>query len=106
MNTPVLFPNQRHCIASSHTIGSLLSPLTESLSKLRRRNAAILVASAAAFGALPAIGADVLSTWSTATSGDWNLNANWINTPSLGGFPNNGNGGVATYDALIDVTGA
>ena len=46
--------------------------------------------------------ADVTSTWSTATSGNWNVNANWTNVPAMGGFPNNGNGGVATYDATIN----
>ena len=50
--------------------------------------------------------ADVTSTWNTATSGNWNVNANWTNVPALGGFPNNGNGGVATYDATISPTGS
>ncbi|HEX2475742.1 MAG TPA: hypothetical protein VHK01_13405, partial [Lacipirellulaceae bacterium] len=50
--------------------------------------------------------ADVTSTWSAATSGNWNANANWTNAPALGGFPNNGNGGVVTYDAVINASGA
>ncbi|MEX2309338.1 MAG: hypothetical protein WD738_17185, partial [Pirellulales bacterium] len=50
--------------------------------------------------------ADVTSTWSTATSGIWNVDANWTNVPAQGGFPNNGNGGVATYDAVISPVGA
>jgi hypothetical protein len=52
------------------------------------------------------LAADVTSTWSTATSGNWNANPNWTNVPSLGGFPNNGNGGVATYDAAISPVGS
>src|SRR5687768_17239254 len=48
----------------------------------------------------------VTSTWSTATSGNWNADANWTNAPALGGFPNNGNVGVATYDAVINAAGA
>jgi PEP-CTERM motif len=53
-----------------------------------------------------AIAADVTSSWSTATSGNWNANANWTNVPALGGFPNNSNGGVATYDAVINAAGS
>ena len=52
------------------------------------------------------LAADVTSTWSTAASGNWNVNANWTNVPALGGFPNNGNGGVATYDATISPVGS
>ena len=52
------------------------------------------------------LAADVTSTWSTAASGNWNVNANWTNVPVLGGFPNNGNGGVATYDATISPVGS
>jgi fibronectin-binding autotransporter adhesin len=56
---------------------------------------------------LPAVhAADVTSTWSIANSGNWNVNANWTNVPALGGFPNNGNGGVATYDAMISAAGS
>ncbi len=50
--------------------------------------------------------ADVTSTWSSATSGNWDVNANWTNVPAGGGFPNNGNGGVATYDAVINAAGS
>lgn len=50
--------------------------------------------------------ADVTATWTNAVSGNWNTNGNWTNAPLLGGFPNNGNGGVATYDAVISATGA
>jgi uncharacterized delta-60 repeat protein len=50
--------------------------------------------------------ADVTTTWTNAASGNWNVNGNWTNAPALGGFPNNGNGGVATYDAVISATGA
>ena len=53
-----------------------------------------------------ALAADVTSSWSTATSGNWNVNANWTNVPALGGFPNNGNGSVATYDAVIGPAGS
>jgi len=52
------------------------------------------------------LAADVTSTWSAAISGNWNVNANWTNVPALGGFPDNGNGGVATYDAVIGPAGA
>ncbi len=52
------------------------------------------------------LAADVTSTWSTATSGNWNVNANWTNVPAQGGFPNNGNGSVATYDATISPVGS
>ena len=55
--------------------------------------------------AAPLFAADVTSTWSAATSGVWNANGNWLNVPALGGFPNNSNGGVATYDAVISTTG-
>lgn len=64
---------------------------------------AIAVAAIAAFANANA--AVVTATWSSATSGAWNVNANWTNAPALGGFPDNGNGGVATYDAVIDATG-
>jgi hypothetical protein len=50
--------------------------------------------------------ATVTSTWTNATSGNWNLDANWTNNPVLGGFPNNGNSGVSTYDAIINATGS
>ncbi len=53
-----------------------------------------------------ALAANVTSTWSAATSGAWNVNANWTNVPASGGFPNNGNGGVATYDAVISPAGS
>ena len=48
----------------------------------------------------------VTSTWSTATSGTWNVDSNWTNLPAQGGFPNNGNVGVATYDATINAVGS
>jgi hypothetical protein len=44
---------------------------------------------------------DVLSTYRGVT-GNWGVNGSWSNNPALGGFPNNGNGGVATYDAVIN----
>ncbi|HEY4233524.1 MAG TPA: hypothetical protein VGM76_08860, partial [Lacipirellulaceae bacterium] len=56
--------------------------------------------------ALAASAAVVTSTWSAATSGNWNVNSNWTNVPAQGGFPNNGNGGVATYDATISPLGS
>ena len=54
----------------------------------------------------PVSAADVTSTWTSPTSGNWNAGANWTNVPLSGGFPNNGNGGVATYDATINAVGA
>ncbi len=67
-----------------------------------------LLLAAAVFSAAPVLAraADVTSRWATAASGTWDAAANWANAPALGGFPNNGNGGVATYDAVIDATGA
>ena len=50
--------------------------------------------------------ATVTSTWKTATSGIWNVDANWNNAPAQGGFPNDGNLGIATYDAVISAAGA
>ena len=44
--------------------------------------------------------ADVVSTFKSG-AGLWSVSANWTNTPALGGFPNNGNAGVATYDANV-----
>src|SRR5262245_36510065 len=43
--------------------------------------------------------ADVVST--LKSTGMWSVDANWTNTPFLGGFPNNGNAGVKTYDAVV-----
>ena len=66
----------------------------------RRRHARSVVTFAAAvLGSAPALAraADVTSRWAGAASGTWNVNTNWLNTPALGGFPNNGNAGVATY---------
>ena len=63
---------------------------------------AVGVASAGMLSALsksPALAADVTSTWNNSTS-VWSASSNWVNVPALGGFPNNGNGGVATYDAV------
>ena len=48
--------------------------------------------------------ADVTSTWNGG-SGDWDVDGNWTNAPLLGGFPNDGNGGVAAYDAVVDAGG-
>ena len=45
--------------------------------------------------------ADVVSTFKGVT-GTWGVSGNGANTPALGGFPNNGNVGVATYDAIIN----
>ena len=56
-----------------------------------------------AITAAPLFAADVTSTWGTATSGVWNVNGNWLNVPVLGGFPNNGNGGVATYCLVLGI---
>ncbi|MDQ6654726.1 MAG: PEP-CTERM sorting domain-containing protein [Verrucomicrobiota bacterium] len=47
--------------------------------------------------------ADVISTWNTAIDGNWNDPTKWSSNPN---FPNNGNGGVATYNAVISTTGA
>ena len=41
-----------------------------------------------------------------AAEAQFDVLINWINTPASGGFPNNGNGGVPTCDALIDATDA
>src|SRR4051794_2993614 len=47
--------------------------------------------------------ADATSTWNTAIDGNWNDPTKWSSNPN---FPNNGNGGVATYNAVISATGA
>src|SRR5258708_19369077 len=44
--------------------------------------------------------ADVVSTFKAA-AGSWSDSTKWTNSPALGGFPNNGNAGVATYDATV-----
>ena len=54
---------------------------------------------------VPLRAADVTSTWNTGT-GNWGVNSNWTNAPALGGFPNNGSGGVSTYDAMINAIGS
>ena len=107
MNTSFL----RRLLARSHAIadhsqGSVRAPLAESLSRMRRPTTSAILASAAALCSLPAVAADVTSTWSAATNGVWNADGNWVNAPVLGGFPNNGNGGVATYDAVISAIGS
>jgi hypothetical protein len=48
----------------------------------------------------PADAANVVSTWNAATS-LWS-STNWTNVPAGAGFPNNGNAGIATYDAVIN----
>jgi PKD repeat protein len=60
----------------------------------------LIVATAATLCTSSAIGADVTSTFKVA-AGMWGVSTNWTNTPALGGFPNNGNAGVATYDAVV-----
>jgi hypothetical protein len=50
--------------------------------------------------------ATVVSNWTSASSGVWDSDSNWTNVPTQGGFPNNGNGGVPTYDAVVNATGA
>ena len=62
-----------------------------------------LTALATSAGAVRA--ADVTSTWSSPVSGNWNAAANWNNVPLAGGFPNNGGGGVGSYDAVINAAG-
>ena len=47
--------------------------------------------------------ADATSTWNTAVDGNWNDATKWSTNPN---YPNNGNGGVATYAAVISATGA
>jgi hypothetical protein len=54
----------------------------------------------AALVAAQAQAADVTSTWNNSTS-LWSVSTNWVNVPALGAYPNNGNAGVATYDAAI-----
>ena len=44
---------------------------------------------------------EIVSTWN-AGDGDWSVAANWENDPAGGSYPNNGNGGVTTYDAIIN----
>jgi len=42
------------------------------------------------------------STWGAMGGGDWNDAGKWSNDPDYNAFPNNGQGGVATYNARID----
>jgi hypothetical protein len=49
----------------------------------------------------PAAAATVTSTWTQGAGGAWNSDANWDSAF----FPDNGNGGFATYDAIIDLLG-
>src|SRR6185436_17472488 len=65
------------------------------------QNAKTLFVLITTVGAAAVSASDVLSTYRGVT-GNWGVNANWSNNPALGGFPNNGNGGVATYDAVIN----
>ena len=82
------------------------SPRLRSQNRLARKSRIVRAICAAGIAAFcSAHAADVTSTWNSATSGLWNVNANWNNAPALGGFPNNGNGGVATYDAVISAAG-
>ena len=69
----------------------------------RRLTRVICAAGIAAFCSAHA--AIVTSTWTNAVSGAWNVDANWTNAPAQGGFPDNGNGGVATYAAAINAVG-
>src|SRR3972149_1272929 len=48
-------------------------------------------------------GADSTSTWTNAVSGEWDVAANWM--PGTF-FPNNGNGGFAPHDAVINAAGS
>ncbi|KPK84243.1 MAG: hypothetical protein AMJ81_06195 [Phycisphaerae bacterium SM23_33] len=52
-----------------------------------------------ALAATAAPAADANSYWTDAAGGDWNDNANW----DTASYPDNGNGGVATYAAFIDL---
>ena len=56
----------------------------------------------ALFGPRPASAATVVSTWKPNVTNVWSATTNWANVPLLGGFPNNGNAGVAAYDAVIN----
>ena len=48
------------------------------------------------------LAADATSTWIEGAGGNWNDAANWDSVD----YPDNGNGGMATYDAVIDLGGA
>src|SRR5262249_54088679 len=60
----------------------------------------VVLWSVVAWSHISTFGADVVSTFKGG-SGLWGVAINWTNTPFLGGFPNNGNAGVATYDAIL-----
>ena len=64
--------------------------------------ATALLASAAGLTAQTAQSADSTSSWLNAVSGDWEDDSFWDTTF----FPNNGNGGFATHEAIINATGA
>ena len=76
--------------------------------KTPTHSARILAASIAALLTISsaARAATVTSTWTDPANGTWNVDANWMNAPALGGFPNNSNGGVPTYAAVIAAVGA
>ena len=49
--------------------------------------------------------AAVTSTWGSAASGVWNVDANWSSVPLPNLYPDNGHGGAATFDAIISPAG-
>jgi hypothetical protein len=76
-----------------------------SSSRRRRRATALLLAAISASTAT-ARAADVVSSWAGPAFGteSWSNAANWVNTPAVAHYPNNGNGGF-TYDAILNVNG-
>lgn len=72
-----------------------------------RRRCAIAIACAASLTfSASADAAAVVSSWENAVSGIWTAGQFWMNNPAQGDYPNNGNVGVATYDAVINAVGA
>jgi hypothetical protein len=76
---------------------------SRAIPKIRRAVAAACAAApllCATLNSPPAQGATVVSTWNGATS-LWS-STNWANVPASGGYPNNGNLTIPTYDAVVN----
>ncbi len=71
------------------------------------RGGAIVACAGLAVSSLSATAGQVLAEWTNASSGTWNIAANWTTTPNLpGAFPNNDTPMGETYHAVIDATGS
>jgi len=94
-----MMPLTNLAAANRRLLGGLAISLFFAVTAVVRSQTSVDLASSEATDD-PAGVAAVTSTWNTG-SGNWGVNANWSNAPATGGFPNNGNAGVATYDAVL-----